>query len=174
MSKETVTITSKHPALMPGERQFGFGTVKFDEEGKAEITKEQADTIRAIRNIHFSDQPDREVEAVKKEVPHENKVLETTDIGMKFDPPKGLGEDKVEASEDESVPAETEATEEVVEEGDSEEGDSEVDSDIKEQLSAMNITDLKDLCKESDLERKEWGNMRKEDLVDYIVEKKIL
>lgn len=185
MSNEKVKITTTAPGCRPGSKIFVFGEVKFDENGEAEITKEQADQIRGASRITFSDTPeeesvenDVEVGEATEEVADQGPALETANMGMDFGAPEGL--DKIGDSENKEGAEASNEEGEVSNENDNatpeapvENGndDNNSSSPTAEELSSLTKNQLKDICKEANLPAAEYKNLNREDLEKYVIDK---
>jgi hypothetical protein len=166
---ENIIVTTSKMNLRGSSMTCAAGLIEFSEEGVAEMTLEQADLLRSVKHLSFSDQPEKEIaeDAVieeEKELLVEQDVLETQRMPMDFGMPEGLEMEVTEEEVDESnVPAEKEDDTDVLEES---------ENPLVAQLNELNVSDLKDLCEAGEAEG--YKSMKKAELVNFIIKNDLI
>jgi len=157
---EKVTVTTSKVTLRGQIMTCAAGHILFDECGGVEITFDQAELIRNVKHLSFSDRPDLIEDAKVIDCDDSvDKVISASTMPMSFDPPPFL----------ENLIKSEEAKEEVSEEVEPMEDEK---VQLSKDLKKLTIEQLKDLCKEGELKTK--GLKKKSELIDLIIKSDIL
>lgn len=129
-------------------------TVKFDKNMEAELEQEDAlEAIMARDKSIFLPGQEEAPEVENDETPKETESDAPVD--------------------NEDIPAGTETDLDAETGGESNEGDDSPPEEVsmEDELSKLKVNDLTDLCKGSDFPKEEWKDLKKDDLIAYIVDK---
>lgn len=162
--ESTVKVKCSHPSCRPGSMTCSFGVIEFDENGESEITKAEADVIRDVSNLKFSDSKkesaladNEEVETIEPIV--ENKVLASDTMPAGLVSPLPV-EQKIDSNEEN--PTE-----------DSVSPEGEVPA-LEGDLSKLSKEDLREVCKAGELPAAKYSSLNKKELIKLIEDEKLM
>ena len=165
---EKVIVTTRKATLRGQSMTCAAGTIDFNEVGEAEITFEQAELLRNVKHLSFSDREeavgDAEIIEETQDTP-EMAILETQNMPMNFGMPEGLETEVVEEEVEEEVKEEETPTEK-------EDDTDEKEDSLVEELNGLKIGELKEICEAADVDG--YKSLKKAELVDFIIKNDLI